>query len=101
MSGDEVARIERAMDRQADKIGASVRGLGEKIDAVGNRVTRVETRLEDHIDFAKPETTNVGPAPTAPATGLVSIPIRWLVLLIALALGGGGGAAKLIWMIAP
>ena len=99
MNGEEVVRIERAMDRQADKIGASVRDLGIQIDAVGNRVTRVETRLEDHIDFAKPEVSTVGPAPTAPIEGNVSIPIRWLVLLIGLAVGGGSGIAKLLQML--
>ena len=89
MSGEEIARIERAMDRQADKIGASVRNLGEKIDAVGNRVTRCETQIEDMV--IRPETTGVGPAPQDP--GLI---IPWRIVITiggCLAAGGGGWEA--------
>ena len=89
MNGDEVQRVERAMDRQADKIGAAINGLGEKIGTVGNRVTRVETKLEDHIEYSQPtEITGVGPAPQP--DGLV---IPWRVMLTGtgiLAAGGGG-----------
>jgi hypothetical protein len=99
MNGDEVKRVERAMDRQADKIGAAINGLGEKISVIGERVTKCETKLEDHLEFTRPEPTNVGPAPQS--NGDVRINVRLLILLIALALGGGGGAAKLLGMIAP
>jgi hypothetical protein len=86
MSGDEVARIERAMDRQADKIGASIFHLGEKIDIVGNRVTRCETQIEDMV--IRPETTGVGPAPTEPG---LNIPWRIVITIAGCLAAGGGG----------
>ncbi len=86
MTDTEVARIERAMDRQADVIGASVNKLGDKIEKVGNRVTRVETQLEDHLDPGGHDATGVGPAPSRDS---LVVPWRVVITIIgALAAGG-------------
>jgi len=91
MTDVEVGRIERAMDRQADKIGGELRSLGDKIDAVGNRVTRVETKIEDHLEDHPRETTGSAPAPQPPEEPSLKIPWRVIVTIVATLAAGGGG----------
>jgi len=93
VNGEESRRIEKAMLRQGAMIGQEIKALGDKIDTVGNRVTVVETKLADHLEYGTGvETTGVGPNPL----NTVTVPWRWLILLIGLAAGGGG--AKLLGM---
>ncbi len=112
MNGDESRRIAEAVAQGNARLSNDIKEVGAAVNRLGERTTRVETLLDerqhrcdshakrmDRIEAGPPETTNVGPAPQPTAEGQVKIPIRWLVLLIALALGGGSGLSELLRLL--
>lgn len=107
MTDSEIQRLERAIERQADRTARALDGFGAQLTEVREHVVAVETRIEERMRRCdshgrrldaleeRREVTGVGPAPRE-ASGTITLDqasvrvILWI--LAALLLGGGAGA---------